>query len=156
MGGGQGHLIRAVLQATPKAKGILFDLPHVIDGARDVTSDRLAFAAGNFFRDALPAGDAYLLMSIIHDWDDQDSVVILRALRKVAAPDSRLLLFEMLMPETPRPHLSVVLDVLMMAYAMGQERKRGEYGALLEAAGFRLEQVVPTAGPVSILAATPA
>jgi hypothetical protein len=65
-------------------------------------------------------------------------------------------LIEMLMPETPQPHMTVFLDTMMMAYAMGQERRLGQYQALLESAGFRLDRVVPTAGLMSILESTPA
>lgn len=156
IGGGRGHLIRAVLETAPRSKGVLFDLPHVIESTQGIASSRLALAAGSFFEDALPACDVYLLMHVIHDWDDQDSLAILRAVRRAAASSSKLLLIEMLMPETPQPHMTVFLDTMMMAYAMGQERRLGQYQALLESAGFRLDRVVPTAGLMSILESTPA
>src|SRR5690606_23848707 len=71
IGGGAGHLLRAVLEAAPAAQGILFDLPHVIEEASGLAGPRLTLQAGDFFRDPLPRCDAYLLMDIIHDWPDQ-------------------------------------------------------------------------------------
>src|SRR5207245_479447 len=79
IGGGGGHLLRAVLAAAPATCGVLFDLPQVIAEAAALASDRLTLQAGDFFRDALPRCDAYLLMEIIHDWDDAEAVEILRA-----------------------------------------------------------------------------
>jgi hypothetical protein len=87
VGGGRGHLLAAVLAATPGAKGILFDLPHVIADAGAIASDRLALVAGDFFKSSLPPADAYMLMEVIHDWNDDDAVKILSAV--VAAPARR-------------------------------------------------------------------
>ncbi len=156
IGGGRGHLIQAVLEAAPNSKGVLFDLPQVIDGANAIASSRLALQAGDFLKDPLPRCDAYLLMHVIHDWDDRDAVAILRALQRAAPPNAKVLLIEMLLPETPQPHPSVFLDTLMMAYAMGQERKQSQYQALLEAAGLRLERVIPTDSAMAMLEAVPA
>ena len=155
IGGGRGHLIKAVLEAAPNSKGVLFDLPHVIDGAKTIASSRLSLQAGDFFKDPLPVCDAYLLMHVIHDWDDRDSLSILSAVRRVVPSSAKVLLIEMLMPETPQPHPSVFLDTLMMAYATGQERKRNHYQALLEAAGLRLDRVIPTESAMAILESTP-
>jgi O-methyltransferase domain len=156
IGGGRGHLLKAILDVAPKAKGILFDLPHVIDGAQAFASGRLTLKGGDFFKDSLPVCDAYLLMQVIHDWDDDDSVKVLSAVRKVATAMSKLLVIEMLLPETPQPHPALLLDTMMMAYAAGRERKRSRYEALLKAAGFRVERVIPTESAISILESVPA
>lgn len=155
IGGGRGHLIKAVLEAVPGSKGILFDQPHVIDAARSISSGRLALQGGDFCKDPLPVCDAYLLMHVIHNWDDRDSVAILSAVRRAAPSGASVLLMEMLLPETPQPHQSVFFDTLMMAYVMGQERRRSHYEALLDAAGLRLERVVPTDSEMAILEAVP-
>ena len=84
IGGGRGHLLQAVLSSAPKASGVLFDQPRVIDEASGVKSDRLTLQAGDFFKDRLPTCDAYLIMEVIHDWDDAASTRILKAVRRAA------------------------------------------------------------------------
>jgi len=88
IGGGRGHLLRGILEQTPAASGILFDLPHVIREAAAHESARLRLQPGDFFADALPTADAYLLMEVIHDWNDEDASRILAAVRR-AAPSPR-------------------------------------------------------------------
>jgi hypothetical protein len=154
VGGGRGHLLRAVLDAAPSARGVLFDLPRVIDAAADVASERLALRAGDFFRDALPICDAYLLMEVIHDWADEDAVAILRAVRRAAPAHARLLLIEQMVPDDPGPAHAKLLDVHMLALLGGRQRTRAEYAALLDASGFSLRREISTRAGISILEAT--
>jgi hypothetical protein len=84
IGGGRGHLLRAILDAVPTARGVLFDQLHVIAEAEGLASARLTLQAGDFFTDALPVCDAYLLMEVIHDWEDAEALAILRAVRRAA------------------------------------------------------------------------
>lgn len=150
IGGGRGHLLRAVLDANPSARGILFDLPHVITETT-VVSERLAAVGGDFFKDALPACDAYLLMNVIHDWRDEDAVRILKAIREAAPAHAKLLLIELLLPERAIPHPAFMHDIVMLAVVGGRERNRREYEALLGEAGFRLARVIPTGTGLEIL-----
>lgn len=156
IGGGRGHLIRAVLQKTPKAEGILFDLPRTIEPQTKSSTPRLRLVAGDFFEDKLPVADAYLLTNVIHDWDDEKAIAILRNLRKAAPQSSKLLVIGMLMPSQPIPHPALQLDILMLLVAGGRERSEAEHRALLNAAGFQLERIIPTQSPISIFEATPA
>jgi len=153
IGGGSGHLLQAVLAAVPTAHGVLFDLPHVIAGATSLASERLTLQAGDFFRDALPRCDMYLLMEIIHDWPDDEAVAILKAIRQVAPAHARLLLLETLIPTDPSPDWSKMLDIHMLALLGGRQRTRQEYEALLDQAGFRLEREIDTRAGISILEA---
>lgn len=153
IGGGRGHLLRGILDRTPTASGVLFDLPHVIADAAGQESERLRLQPGDFYADALPVADAYLLMEVIHDWADQDAARILESVRRAAPQDARLLVIEALVSETPGPHFSKVLDVIMLGVTGGRERTPAEYAALLEGAGFRFERVVPTHSPYSIVEA---
>ena len=82
IGGGRGHLLQAVLSAAPKAKGVLFDLSHVTEAAKGIASERIKLQAGDFFKDAMPVADAYLIMQVIHDWDDADATKILSGIRR--------------------------------------------------------------------------
>jgi len=155
IGAGPGHLVQAVLERAPAAVGVLFDLPHVVADAASTPSPRLEAVAGDFFVDALPAADAYLLMDVLHDWSDADAGTILAAVRRAAPGDARVLIIETLVPETPGPHVGKTLDVVMLAVTGGRERTAAEHGALLAAAGFRLLRVVPTRTPYSIVEAAP-
>jgi len=155
IGGGRGHLLRAVLDAAPGAKGILFDLPHVIEDARGIASDRMTLQPGDFFKDRLPASDAYLIMEVIHDWDDESSTAILKAIRMSAPPHATLLMIESIIPDDPGPHWAKTLDVHMLTLLGGRQRTRPEYEALLGGAGFSLRREIPTRSDVSILEAEP-
>lgn len=154
IGGGRGHLLQAILEAVPSAKGILFDLPNVIAEAASLTSERFMLQVGDFFKDPLPTCDAYLLMEIIHDWPDEEAVAILKAIRQAAPPHARLLLIEQMISEEPGPHWSKMLDIHMLALLGGRQRSLQEYQNLLEQAGFRLEREIPTFADISILEAT--
>jgi O-methyltransferase domain len=153
IGGGRGHLLRAILERTPTASGILFDLPHVIADIADHDLERLRLQPGDFFTDALPTADAYVLMEVIHDWADQDAGKILAAVRRAAPAHARLLIVEALVSESPGPHPSKVLDIFMLAVTGGRERTPSEYKALLAGAGFRLERVIPTPSQYSVVEA---
>ena len=157
IGGGRGHLLQAVLGRAAKAQGVLFDLPHVVDAAKGFASDRLSLAGGDFFRDRLPASDAYLLMEVIHDWDDARSTTILKAVR-AAAPEggSTLLLLETIVPDEAGPHWAKTLDVVMLAVTGGLQRTQSQYADLLAAAGFRMQRVVDVPTGISIVEAVTA
>lgn len=152
IGGGRGHLLRAILQKAPAATGILFDQLHVISEAPKA-EPRLQCLAGDFFRDAMPVSDAYLLMDILHDWADADASRILAAIRRAAASDAMVLVLETVIPDTPGVHLAKALDINMLVMTGGRERTRREHEQLLAGAGFRLERVIPTASPYSIVEA---
>jgi hypothetical protein len=151
VGGGRGHLLELILDAAPLAKGILFELDHVI--ADVPAASRLELAIGDFFKDPLPTADAYLLMDVLHDWDDADAARILTAVRRAARSRSHLLIVETLVPETPGPHFGKSLDITMLAVTGGRERSEAQYRALLTASGFRLMSVLPTASQYSIVEA---
>ncbi len=156
LGGGLGHLVRAIVESTPGVHGILFDLPHVIEQAEPQRPARLTLQAGDFFADALPACDAYLLMEVIHDWDDAEAAAILQAVRRAAPPHARLLLIETLLPPQPAPEdWPWVLDVHMMTMLGGIQRTRSQYEALLNAAGFALQREIDTGAGIAILEAVP-
>jgi hypothetical protein len=153
IGGGRGHLLRGILEQTPASSGILFDLPHVIQEASATQSARLKFQPGDFFVDALPTADAYLLMEVIHDWNDEDSAKILNAIRRAAPSHARLLIVEAIVSESPGPDFSKVLDVIMLAVTGGRERTPSEYDDMLSRAGFRFERIIPTPSQYSIIEA---
>jgi len=152
IGGGRGHLLRAVLDAAPGGRGVLFDLPGVIESL-PATEERLHLHAGDFFVDPLPRADLYVLMEVIHDWADGDATAILRAIRSAAAPGAVVLIVEGVVPDDGSDIRACTLDVVMLAITGGRERTSRELGALLHAADFRLSTVVDTSGPLRIVEA---
>ena len=153
IGGGHGHLLRAVLDAAPDAKGILFDLPGVID-TLDIDSDRLATRSGDFFVDPLPSANAYLLMEVIHDWADAEAVAILSAIRRAAAPGATVLIIEGVADDRKLDPRVQTLDVVMLTITGGRERTVGQFAQLLNSAGLRLGKVVDTEGPLRLVETT--
>jgi C-methyltransferase len=152
IGGGRGHLLRAVLEAAPHATGTLFDLPAVIE-TLDIGADRLALQPGDFFVDALPTADAYVLMEVIHDWDDPQAADILAAVRRSAGPAASVLIIEAL---ADHDHLSPVvhtLDMIMLTITGGRERTVAHLGRLLDSAGFHVAAVHDTPGALRVVEA---
>src|SRR4051812_2068752 len=159
IGGAHGVLLAAILRANPSARGILFDLPHVIATAEaaieaEGLASRCELVSGDFFA-AVPEGaDLHLLKQIVHDWDDERATQLLRTCHRALAPGGKLLLVEMVIPSDNRPSPAQAMDLNMMVVLGGRERTEEEYRHLLRAAGFRLERVIPTHSPFSVIDAT--
>jgi O-methyltransferase len=153
IGGGKGHLLQAVLAANPRARGMLFDLPRVVEENSTVASDRLSLQGGDFFKDKMPACDAYLMMDIIHDWNDEESTRILKNLRRSAPAHAKLLIVEGVIHDDSKPGFIKVLDIHMMTLITGRQRTYQEFEKLLAGAGFRLEREIDAGGEFSIVEA---
>ena len=153
IGGGRGHLLTAILERHPDARGILFDLPHVVNHADVSPSSRVDLVSGDFFTDTLPAADTYLLMSVVHDWSDDDATRLLTNLRAAAQPGARLLVIENVMTDEPGPDYAKSLDVLMLAVTGGRERTATEYRQLLATASFEVRTMATTPAGYSVIEA---
>jgi hypothetical protein len=160
IGGGQGELLAGLLAANPSMRGILFDQPHVVAGAGSVladagVADRCEVISGSFFA-AVPSGaDAYLLKSVIHDWDDPSAVAILRQCRTVVPASGTLLLVEYLVRPGNEPDPLKFRDLMMLVMVGGRERTAEDFRRLLAEAGFRLTEIVPAA-PYHVIVGVPA
>ena len=161
IGGGHGALLAHILEQNPQSSGVLFDAPSVIAGATgaidtQVNQGRAEKVAGNFF-EAVPNGaDAYVLKYIIHDWDDERAILILKNCRQAMAENGRVLLVEMVIPAGNAPSPGKFLDLEMLLYFYSRERTEAEYRDLLQQAGLELITMTPTASPFSIIEAAPA
>ncbi len=159
VGGGQGTLLSAILAAFPHLRGVLFDVAHVVDGARvsmrgSAGEERCRLHAGDFFLDALPAdADAYLLKKVIHDWDDQRARGIRQACRRAMSGNARLLLIKPVVPRGNDPSFAKLLDLFILVWPGGRERTEAEHQALLESAGLHMSRILPTASTLSIIEA---
>jgi hypothetical protein len=145
IGGGEGALLRAVLDATPRLQGILFDLPQVVTGASEILTGEIAarcqVVGGNFF-DSVPQGaDVYLMKGVIHDWPDIDAARILRNTRSVMRLDGTLLLMERIVDSAAYP--SGLMELLMLVIG-GCERTEADFRSLLAETGFSLTRIIST------------
>jgi SAM-dependent methyltransferase len=162
VGGGNGSLLAAILQTVPETRGVVFDLPNAQSDVEATIrtaglTERIRFEPGDFFAELTAGGDCYLLRQIIHDWEDEDAVTILRSCRRAIAADGRLLIIELILPPEGASSLeAVMLDVTMLVRLGGRERTAAQYATLLNAAGFDLDRVVKTIGRQSILECSPA
>ena len=160
VGGGHGGLMTGILKKNPQLKGILFDAPEVIGGARGKIDaaglrDRCETVSGNFFESVPAGGDAYIMKWIIHDWDDERSIRILKNCRQHMSPDSRLIIVDSVVPENDEPDFSKFFDLNMLVMTGGKERTESEFRDLLQAGDFQLLRVIPTNLPPSIIEAQP-
>ena len=165
VGGGNGALLAAVLEAKPEIKGILFDLPAGLAGARDRfdhlgLADRLTIVEGSFFESCPGDADLYMLKSIVHDWDDEHATTLLKTCRAAMKPSARLVLIERILPDRVSPEQdgldAVMLDLHMMVVLGGRERTTDEYRQLLAAAGLRLTNTGPAGDGFGTFEAVPA
>jgi hypothetical protein len=158
VGGASGNMLAAILARHAKPRGLLFDRPHVVTDAEQLlrergVSDRVTIEGGDFFRSVPAGGDVYILSHILHDWSDDQCLIILGHCRKAMKADGRLLIVEMVLPPGDTPHPGKILDMVMLVLVGGQERTETEYAGLLNKAGFRLSRVVATESPVSVMEA---
>ncbi len=146
VGGGMGHLLGAVLDTVPSAKGMLFDLPEVIAQAKVKPHPRMSYVGGDFFKDKISPCDAYLMMMVLHDWSDEELIAILKNLRAGAPAGAKLILVEAIIEEGAIGSLAIDIDIEMLAMTTGKERTRAEWENVLSAAGFKLTKAMPVGG----------
>ncbi len=160
VGGGDGSLLIILLQANPTMKGVLFDLSHVAERAKQRIADaglteRCKVVAGDALTSAPSGGDAYILSRVIHDWDDDHAVTILKNCHRAMTDQGKLILIERVLParvESSSAAQALVLsDLNMMVMNGGRERTEAEYRSLFEAASFKLTKVTPTQSAMSVI-----
>jgi len=160
VGGGEGTLLRKILQVNPEMAGAVLDMPGTFEAVTqelngDGSGGRCSYIAGNFF-DSVPGGaDAYLMCNVIHDWDDTQAIAILRNCRRAMTGNSRLLLVDMVVPDNDTACFSKLLDLNMLVMNGGRERTKAEFCRLLEISGYRLTKVVPTMAPQCVIEGIP-
>src|SRR5262249_30124388 len=148
-------VLSRILTACPKMRGVLFDLPHALEGGQRTMaeaglSDRCTVVSGDFFRSVPAGGDAYMLSRVIHDWTDEKAVEILRGVRGALEAKGRLLLFETMIRADRRLSYPLLSDLNMLIRTGGCERSEAEYRALYKAAGFKLTRAVETPSPTGM------
>jgi hypothetical protein len=161
IGGGLGSQLLAILERNPQALGVIYDQPHVAEAAKrrftELGVSSKATAIGGDFFQSMPQGpEVFLAKNIIHDWDDERSITILKRVREVIPVHGRMLLLELTIQPADVPHVGRLVDVHMQVMTGGRERTEAEFAALFAASGFRLGRVIPTHSPVFIVEGIPA
>lgn len=156
VGGGHGILLTSILQANSHLYGVLFDIEHVVaDAQKNLEAaglaDRSTVVAGNFFEAVPSGGDVYILARILHDWDDAQSLAILKNCHRAMREQDRLLIVETVLSSGNEPSFGKLLDLHMLVVTGGCERTETEHRALLEQAGFSLARVIPTQALTSVV-----
>ena len=159
VGGGHGAVLHAILSANPGLHGVLADLPAVVAGATALKSEPIArrcSALGTNFFESVPDGaDCYLMKRILHDWNDEDALRILRNCRRAIRPNGTLVLIESVLKGPNQPDPGRARDLYMLALLGGQERTEADFATLLRKAGFSITRVIPTSDPASIVESHP-
>ena len=161
IGGGLGHLLTAILAATPSVRGILFDQPHVVSRVAldPLLQERMEAQGGDFFKGPLPRCDAYVVMEVLHDWTDEQCGEILRQIRNAAPEGAKLLVVETVLPDERAwaagkgEHFGNHLDINMMVLTGGRERTPEEFARMFGDSGWKMSRVVKTDSPYSIVEA---
>jgi SAM-dependent methyltransferase len=160
VGGGSGALVAGILQANPALSGILFDLPHVAERAKASLAelglaDRCTVIGGDFFEDVPDGADVYLLKHVIHDWNDERAVAILRSCRRAMGPAARLLIVEGVYPprvdQSDASRGAAANDVNMLVCTGGRQRSEAQFRALYKEAGLKQTRIVSTEARVCII-----
>jgi hypothetical protein len=155
--GGHGTLISSILKANPHLQGILFDMPNVVAGAKELldkekVANHCKTVGGDFFKSIPSGGDAYIMSHIVHDWSDEDCVKILRNIRDGITTNGKLLVIEVVIPPGDVPHFGKWLDLDMLTmYSGGRERTKEEFQQIFHSAGFSLNRIIPTTSHVSVI-----
>ncbi|MGB8840752.1 MAG: methyltransferase [Aliidongia sp.] len=140
IGGGHGSLLSGLLRDRPNASGIVFDLPEVTaEAAKHIPPDlagRMVYTGGDMFK-AVPPADTYFMKHIVHDWNDDECVTILKAVRQAARPGTRFFICELIVPGPAEPHFAKLFDIHMLCISTGSQRTATELQALLDASGWR-------------------
>lgn len=161
VGGGNGILLAAILRQYPQLRGTLADREHVLERAKQRgflggdSATRATFTPCDFFQGISPGSRAYVMKNVIHDWDDEASIEILRNTRKAVPADGALLLVELTVGETNQASFGKSVDMIMLAVTGGKERTVQEYASLLGAGGFRLNKTFPVSDTLMVIEALP-
>ncbi|UQA60525.1 ArsR family transcriptional regulator [Polyangium aurulentum] len=158
VGGSKGALLTTILERHLDLRGVVFDLPEIIAGAREhveksPAAARCKLVGGDFFKE-VPDGDAFILKHVIHDWSDEDAISILQSVAKKAKPGAKCLLVEFLVKPGNDFDMAKRGDLEMLIVTNGgRERTQAEFADLFEKAGFSFTQTIALTGDTYLIEA---
>jgi ubiquinone/menaquinone biosynthesis C-methylase UbiE len=156
IGGGNGALMAEILKANPSLCGVVADRASVVSSAKDLIRDqrlepRCQVVSCDIFNEVPSGSDAYLMSHILHDWDDDRCLMILKNCYRVMRPETKLLIVEAIIPEGNEFSIAKLLDLEVFVMGGGRERTEDEFRDLFESAGFELSKIIPTQESISII-----
>lgn len=159
VGGADGAVLAHILDRHPHARGVSLDLPHVVGAAQETSKrfglgERLQLVEGDFFTEVPAGADAYLLSMVLHDWDDERAAQILSTIRNASSVGTRVLSIELVVPPGDTPHMAKMTDLTMLGMLTGRERTELELRTLFDRAGLRVDRIVATPTPMSVVEAS--
>jgi SAM-dependent methyltransferase len=160
VGGGYGQLLIEILKNNPNARGILFDLPKVVEGARNSISnsgvaERITLIAGDCFDKIPEGGDGYVLKSFINNWEDHDAVKVLNNCRRAMSPDGKLIVIEPVLLPANEPDYGKLMDLQLLVLQKSRERTKEDFENLLGLSGFSMRSIFRTESEFSVIEAVP-
>jgi SAM-dependent methyltransferase len=160
VGGGHGATLANILKDIPTIRGILFDLPHVVAGARALlaeagVAERCEVIGGDMFAEVPSGGDAYLIARVLFNWDDQHACALLQSCRRVIGPHAKLLVIDIVDADADKPKVAAFGDLNLLLLFGGRQRTESEFRALFDAAGFAITRILPTQSHFKLVEATP-
>ncbi len=156
--GGYGHLLAGIMKNYPQMHGVLFDLMPVCEEGENYLekanlAERIETVSGNFFEKVPVKADVYLLKHIIHDWNDEECITILKNIKAEMPDDAKILILDAVIPEGDEPHFGKIMDMEMLVSPGGIERTAEEFEKLLADSGLKLNRIIPTQSMISIVEA---
>ncbi|PWN71776.1 methyltransferase [Chryseobacterium phosphatilyticum] len=148
IGGGNGVMMHSILNVSPESSGIIFDESHVIEKTKQLIPENLKnrcfVSTGSFFDKVPEDADLYTMKWIIHDWNDEECVKILKVCHHAMPKGAKLLIIDAVIPDDSqnKPHIAKLLDIVMMACITGRERSANEFKDLVERAGLQFNRVI--------------
>jgi len=156
LGGAEGRLLKQLKSIYPDVKATLFDLPNVIPQAKASDEmDLLNFVGGDFFQKVEPTAECYVIKYVLHNWNDESCLKILENCRKSIQDDGRLLIMDMLIKDDNTQVIEKSMDIVMLMMLGAKERTRAEFEALLTKTNFKINKIIPTKCPLSIIEVLP-
>lgn len=155
-GGATGHLSIILAQHHPHLRCTTFDMPVVEPiAARTIkdagVDDRVTTASGDFFADPLPRADVITMGNILHDWNLERKLQLIRAAFEALPPDGALVVIENLIDDDRRENVFGLMMSLNMLIEFGDgfDFTGADFRTWCEGVGFKTVEVLPLAGPAS-------
>lgn len=156
LGGAEGRLLKMIKSQYPNVKTTLFELPNVIPQAKaSDESGELNMVGGDFFQKIEPSADCYTIKYVLHNWNDDSCIKILDNCRKVIKDNGKLLIMDMLIKEEEPQVFEKSLDIVMLMLLGAKERSREEFESLLARTNFKINRIIPSKCPLSIIEVIP-
>ena len=160
IGGGEGFLLSSIVRSNPGIEGTLFDLPEVLQKASAYLEEQgmgpmIRLVPGDFLEHIPVKAEAYLLKNVLHNWNDEQSARILSNIAHSMPDRAKILVFDMIVPETGGSPTPSLLDIQMLvSFEHGRERTEAEFRKVVSMAGLRINRILPTIAPISIIEVT--